>query len=87
MSISSIEPVVKDGRAELHTRDFERARGTKNFILSERPEKAHYLCSETATCIGSGKEIERNNTEDKGKQKRTELHIRSIDQAMKWEKR
>jgi len=53
--------------AELHTGDFERARDTKNFIISERPWEAHYLCSETATCIGSVKEIEGNNTEDRRK--------------------
>jgi len=49
----------------------------ENFILStsKRARETHYLCCETATYIGSGKEINRSNMEDKGKQVRTELHI------------
>jgi len=52
----------------------------KNFILSRRAGKAHYLCSETATYIGSGEEaIGNNNMEDKRKQMRTKVHIWSTD--------
>jgi len=55
----------------------------KNFILSRRAGKAHYLCSETATYIGSGEEaIGNNNMEDKRKQMRTKVHIWSIDEGV-----
>lgn len=47
----------------------------KTFILSTRAGETHYLCSETATYIGSGQEIKGNNTESERKQMRTELHI------------
>lgn len=47
----------------------------ENFILSERAGEAHYLCSETAAYIGSGKKIKGYNIEDKRKHARTKLHI------------
>ena len=36
----------------------------EKFILPEKPQETHYLCSETATYISSKKEIEGNDTED-----------------------
>jgi len=47
----------------------------KNFILSKKVWVAHYLCSETETSIGSGKEIKGKNMEYKRPWMRTELHI------------
>ena len=56
-----------------------RAKDTLTFILSQRARKAHYLCSETATYTGSGKEVKGNNMEPKRKWMIVELYIRSID--------
>ena len=54
-----------------------RARDTFEFHTISEGRKAQYLSNETATYTGSGEEVEGNNTEDKGKQTRTELHISS----------
>jgi len=52
----------------------------KNFILCHRAGKAYYLCSETATYIGSGEDVKGNNNYGRQeKQMRTELHIWSIN--------
>lgn len=39
--------------------------GLRNSVLSEKPGGIRYLCSGTATYIGSGKEIKGRNTEDR----------------------
>ena len=54
----------------------------ENFSLSKRAGETHYLCSETATYIGSGKDVKGNNMEYKRRQMRTELRIWPIDRAM-----
>ena len=51
----------------------------KNFIQSQGARKAYYLYSETATYIRSRKEDKGNNMENKRKQVRTELLIKSTD--------
>jgi len=61
--------------AELYTEDMGKGEILENCILSKRARSTYYLCSEIATYIGSGKEIEGNNMEDKRKQMRTDLHI------------
>ena len=62
--------------AKLYTGDIQERGMLKNHILFQRVREAHYLCSDTTTYMGSGKET---NMEDKRKQMRTKLHIWSID--------
>ena len=73
---STVEPVEKKGNGQAEREML------KNFIPSQRAGETHYLCCETITYIGSGKEIKGNNMEDKRRQTRAEMHIWSIDGAM-----
>jgi len=86
-SLEKVLYIVKDGMAELYTRDLRERETLENFVLSERAREGCYLCSETATYIGCGKEIKGNNTEDWRKQMRKKMYIWLIGRAMTWEKR
>ena len=66
----------------MYTGDMGELETLGNFILSKSARETHYLCRETATYIGSGREVKENNMEDKRKQVRAELHIWSIDRAI-----
>ena len=50
--------LLKKGEmAKLYPRDMREREMFKNFILSQRAGKTHYLYSETATYINSGEDI------------------------------
>ena len=66
-------PIVKPYTGNMYVREM-----LKNFF---NLRKAYYLYSETATYIRSRKEDKGNNMEDKRKQVRTELRIRSTNWA------
>ena len=61
--------------ADLYARDMGKGEILENCILSRMARGTYYSCSETATYIGSGKEIKGNNMEDKRKQMRIDFYI------------
>jgi len=53
----------KCGMAELYAGNMREREMRKNFMLSYMARKTHYLCSETALCIGSREEINWSSVE------------------------
>lgn len=53
--IAESQLLKKGAMANIYTGDIREREMLKNFILCQRMRKTHYLCSETAKYIGSGK--------------------------------
>ena len=59
--------------AKLYTGNLREREILQNIILSQSAEESHCLCSGSTTYIGSGKDVQGNNIEDKRNKTRTEL--------------